>query len=32
MFNVLIKAGFLPYNVFGFFKLELYGITVEGIT
>ena len=32
MFSLLIEAGFLPFNVHRFFKLDLYGgITVKGM-
>ena len=31
MFNLLIEAGFLPFNVHGFFKIDLHGITVKGM-
>ena len=31
MFNLLVEAGFLLFNVHGLFKLDLSGITVKGM-
>ena len=31
LFNLLIDTGFLPFNVYAFFELDLYGIKVKGM-
>ena len=32
MFNLLIEAGFFPFNVHALFRFDLYGKAVRGMT